>query len=142
MITAFSTLADIHLSPFLLALLLSGILPPIVGFFTKLTTHPAVKSMALLALNAIVALLTGAAMVGSDYVITKESITTAILAFVVSLGTYNVFWRKLGITSSLYTPPPTLVKAAAVLPGAEAVPLVVNAVPIPGKLAHVGPKAA
>lgn len=131
-LTTFSALA---ISPFLMSLLISTILPPIVGFLTSLTTHPAVKSALLLLLNAITSLLTGAALVGSHYIITKQSIITALFSFVLSSHIYDKFWKKWGITSSMYTPPVEKVTPISLAPGVEPVPAFRQPVSLPGKLA-------
>lgn len=137
---AISTLQNVAISPFLMSLLISTILPPVVGFITKLTTHPAVKATLLLLLNAVTTLLTGAALVGEHYVITKQSIITTLVAFVVSTGAYSNFWKKLGITSSMYTPPVVTNTPVALTPDVVPVPVLHQPLPIPGKLALVGVK--
>lgn len=120
-----NSLAQVQISPFFMTMLVSTVLPLLVGIFTRSTTRPIIKGIILLFLNAASSLLLGAAMVGSGYIVTKESAITALLAFVASVGTYTGLWKKAGVTSSaVAVPGPT--------PGTIAL--------VPGKLAGVGVK--
>jgi uncharacterized membrane protein YqaE (UPF0057 family) len=113
-------------------LVVSVLIPPITGFLTGLNTPTWVKSLITLLLNAVAACVATVIVSDSHAVITKSTVISTFVAYVLSHVVYKDFWKPNLITSSLVvsTAPPTDVAAPAE-------PAVVVQV---GKLAGVGVK--
>jgi hypothetical protein len=97
---AAATLVQVEINPFLMTLLIGTVLPLLVGVATKLSTKPIYKSLLLIFFDAVTTLLSGAAMVGSSYVLSRENLITGLFAFLASVGTYTGLWKSAGLTSS------------------------------------------
>lgn len=81
--------------------LVSVVIPLIVGLMTKYTLPSGVKGLITLVLNAVNALVTSAVTMGSSMVISQATFNTWILGLVVSIGMYLGVYKNLGFTSSL-----------------------------------------
>lgn len=119
------TLASVHLSAPLVAMIISSIIPILVGLVTKLSTSSGVKWLLNLILNTANGLLVTATLADGTAVISQQAALTALLGVIMSAVAYKG-WRSIGVTSSAVAlPSPTE-------PG--------HTINVPGKLAGVGVK--
>ena len=112
------------LSPILVTLILSALIPLVNGLATKVTTSSTVKALISLFLSAVVGLVTVAVTPGGGAVFSEQALVAAALAFVIQAATYVGLYKPLGVTSS----PVTVVQPDG------------NVTAEPGKLATIGVK--
>lgn len=85
----------------LLEILVSMVLPLIVGVVVKQVAHPAVKSITLAFLSAVTALATTG--LGSNGEIGTATIAQAVLSFIIAVGAYYGLWKPTGVAGSVNT---------------------------------------
>lgn len=81
-----------------LSLFIGTLLPLLVGLVTKQSTHPAIKSVLLLALSTLAGFLTewqhaATANVGYNW---KAGALTAVITFVIAATLHSSLWKKIG----------------------------------------------
>jgi hypothetical protein len=84
----------------LLWLLATVAMPVLVGLITRITTHPAVKSVLLLAASLLNGLLTEALAAGAEYN-WGRGMLVAVVAFVVAVATHLGVWKPVGVTAAV-----------------------------------------
>lgn len=120
----FALTDQLHVDATMWALFVSTLLPPITGYLTKLSTPTNIKALITLGLNLLNVVIATVVTVGGDAVISKQSVITAVIAFLVSSKVHSVIWKPAGITSS------DVVVPDVTHPG--------QVIHLPGKLAFVG----
>jgi hypothetical protein len=85
----------------LLQVIVSMVLPLVVGIVIKQVAHPAVKSIALAFLSAIAAIAT--AGLSSNGTIGTQTIVEAVIGFIIAVGTYYGLWKPTGIAGTVNT---------------------------------------
>lgn len=86
-----------------LGLLVSTVLPLLVGLITKVVTHPGVKAVLLAAASAILGLLTellASVQAGVAYDL-GQGLFVALTAFLVATGTYYGLWKPTNVANKL-----------------------------------------
>lgn len=83
----------------LLEILVSMILPLIVGVVVKQVAHPAVRSVTLALLAAVTAIATTG--LGNNGEIGTSTIAEAVISFIIAVGTYYGLWKPTGIADSV-----------------------------------------
>lgn len=83
------TLPTLYLSPFVVTIFLSLLVPIVTGLLTKYALPAAAKVIIMIVLDAAVALVVGATMLpDGTAVINSQSLGSAVVAVVVSVATY------------------------------------------------------
>jgi hypothetical protein len=123
---ALNTDADtsLNLSPIIVVLISSVLIPLINGLVTKLSDSSKVKSVVTLFLSGVAGLVTVGITEGGGAIISQEALIAAAVTFVVSVALYFGVYKPFELTSS----PILKVDAAG------------NQVVVPGKLAGIGRK--
>lgn len=85
----------------LLEIIVSMILPLIVGVVVKQVAHPAVKSITLAFFAALTAVLTAGLSSGGE--IGTSIIAQAVMSFIIAVGTYYGLWKPAGISQTVNT---------------------------------------
>jgi len=85
----------------LLQILVSMVLPLVVGIVVKQVAQPAVKSITLAVLSAVTAIATTALSSGGE--IGKDTVVQAIIGFVIAVGSYYGIWKPTGISNTVNT---------------------------------------
>lgn len=87
------------------SVLISTLIPPVTGFLTKLSTTAPVKAGITLFLNLLNVAISTVVISGDHAVVSKNTIVTAIVSYVVSSRFHSDFWKPKGITSSAIAVP-------------------------------------
>lgn len=120
----FALTNELHIDAAMWSFLVSTVIPPIVGYLTKLSTTGTIKAALALVLNLVNVVIGTVVTVGSDAIISKQTVLAAVLTYMVSHRVYADFWKPKGITSS------SVVVPDISNPG--------SVIYLPGKLAGVG----
>jgi len=83
----------------LLQILVSMILPLVVGIVVKQVAQPAVRSITLALLSALTAIAT--AGLSSNGEIGTSTIAEAVISFIIAVGTYYGLWKPTGIADNV-----------------------------------------
>lgn len=83
----------------ILGVLISAVLPLLVGLVTKASTDPKIKSLLLVALTAITAVLTEAQTKGSF--VWQQALLTFVASFATAMTIHLGFYRPTGITGAV-----------------------------------------
>lgn len=124
----FALTDTIHLDAAMWSFIVSTVIPPIVGFLTTIKTSGLVKVVMNLVLNLINVAVATVITVGTEALISKQAVITAVFTYIVSHRAYADFWVKKGITSSAVPTEDPQQPGVVVM--------------VPGKLSDVGLKAA
>lgn len=95
---------EFDVSPALvIGVLVSTILPLLVGLVTKVVTHSGWKAVILAALSAVTGLLTelGNALTNGTVYNLGQGLLLALLAFLVATGTYYGIWKPTTVANKL-----------------------------------------
>lgn len=82
-------------------LLVSTIIPLLVGLLTKLNASSSLKSIVMIVLNAIAAFITTSTVDDGSAVLTKEGFIAFALGVVTSIATYYGVWKPVGVSAKL-----------------------------------------
>lgn len=85
----------------LLQILVSMVLPLVVGIVVKQVAQPAVKSITLAVLSAVTAIATSALNSGGQ--IGKDTVIQAVIGFVIAVGSYYGIWKPTGVSNTVNT---------------------------------------
>lgn len=83
----------------LLQILVSMILPLVVGIVVKQVAQPAVRSITLALLSAITAIATAGLSANGE--IGTSTIAEAVVTFIIAVGTYYGLWKPTGIADGV-----------------------------------------
>jgi hypothetical protein len=92
-------LDQVVLAPPIVMVVISIIIPVVVGLISKASLPGAVKAAILLALNALNALIVTAITIDGSAVLTKEAFINFVFGVVVSVASYFGVYRPARITS-------------------------------------------
>jgi hypothetical protein len=95
-----NSVASIQISSLTVQLILSMVIPLVVGLLTKISTSSGVKAVLMLVLNAVQTLIVQATMADGTAIIDQSTFIAWALALVVSVATYFGVYKPLNITSS------------------------------------------
>ena len=93
----------LELDATLTMLIVATLIPLLVGIVTKLGTHPAVKSIALIVLTTAASVLVVSTQADGVAVVSKATAITAIQSIVTAVATYFGVWRATGVSETLNT---------------------------------------
>lgn len=83
----------------LLEILVSMVLPLIVGIVVKQVAHPAVRSVTLAFLSAVTAVATTG--LGTNGEIGTSTVAQAVLSFIIAVGAYYGLWKPTGVAGTV-----------------------------------------
>jgi Trk-type K+ transport system membrane component len=83
----------------LLQVLVSIVLPLVVGIVVKQVGSPAIRSITLALLSAVTAIATAGLSSGGS--ISKDTAISAVASFIVAVGAYYGLWKPTGISSAV-----------------------------------------
>jgi hypothetical protein len=89
-----------NLSPVMVVLIASVLIPLVNGVVTKVTTSSAVKAVVTLFLSGVAGLVTVGLTPGGGAVISQQAVIAAAITFITSTATYLGLYKPLGVTSS------------------------------------------
>lgn len=98
---AFSAPDAIVISAPLLSLIVGLIIPFINGWLTRITVPSNIKWVITLALSTIAGFLTTATTSDGVAVFSMTSVYTTLYTFIIAVGVYTGYYKKVGITSSV-----------------------------------------
>jgi hypothetical protein len=81
-------------------LLITGLIPLLTGFITKINLKGQWKGLITLFLNSVLAFLTANAVKGEAAAFSWQTLITAFVGFAISVSTYQAVWSKTRLTSS------------------------------------------
>lgn len=87
------------LDPFLVTAMMGTLIPILVGFFTKASTSPAVKAVALAVLSTVGGMVNVAATDGGGAVISEDMVKSAFLTFIAAVAIHFGVLRPTGVTA-------------------------------------------
>lgn len=82
-------------------LILGTLVPLVVGVLTKLNASSAIKSISMIVLNAIVALITLSQVGDGSAVFTKEGFIAFATGLIASVAAYLGVWKPIGISGAI-----------------------------------------
>lgn len=94
---------QVVLVPPIVMIVISLIIPLVVGLLTKLSVPSGVKAVMMIVLNAVNAFVVTAVVVDGSGVFTQEAFVNWLMGVVVSVATYLGLYKPLDITSSTPT---------------------------------------
>ena len=94
------TLAQVSLSALTVTIIISLLIPIVVGIITKYSVPSYIKGLITLVLNAVNALLTTALVADGTAVISKPTFIAWFLGLAISVATYAGVYKPLGVTST------------------------------------------
>jgi hypothetical protein len=94
------TLQSVHLSALTISLVISMIIPILVGLATKANLSSGVKGLMTLVLNAIQTLIVVNTQSDGTALISKQTFIVFLMSLVVSIAMYAGVYKPLNVTSS------------------------------------------